>query len=364
MTEPAKAALLKCSNVLWTVKPTVSLPAKEEILKGLCVCTEPSYADVIQNLKNICDHSKFADISLFDKYPKSLKKPTHATPMMDIFCNHFGVLQGHISKTVAKTLCELPCVPVRASPDSFTISDMVLVKPSSVLCCDVRDYYPFLHHLPSEFTYVTPLMEDIGVKRVIDLDHIQTVLQSAYECSGGQEIEVNTRKCIKRAVTQMYKMLKRSKEESDKSQSMNEDTIAKLSPLYLPSRSKTLCLSTELVYHDVTYLPKSNLDLQTTQYAELDIMIADYGFYDSELCDLLPPLIRPKGLSPLCSAEVAQECRPCDPSDLMLKLSRTFSLGELPTALVTLVKSNIFKGKKSDEDLQPFMETFFNHHLL
>ena len=361
MTEPAKAALMKCSTVLWTVKPIVVLPDNDDVIKKLSVCTESSTSNIMQNLRNICHQNKFADIGLFDKYPQHLKETTttHSISMSSIFIHHFELLQGKVSDAEAKILQNIPCIPVRASPTSFIVSDMVLVKPGSVLCCDVSRYHPFLHKLPSEFTNVTPLLAKIGVQRELSLKHIQVVLQAAYDCSGGKELEMNTRTCVHEAVKLLYKLLKNSNEDHEnKSKCSDEEILNQLSPLYLPGRNKALSLSTDLLYHDAPYFNGKRLNLKQTRFTELDISYHEYFFYRSYFCSYLPRSIRPKGTSELCTAKVSPDCQQCDHSDFAKRLSTTLKMNILPKSIATVVKHTVSKDITFSQDLQTFVESF------
>ena len=363
MTEPFKAALTRYSCVLWTVKPIVDLPRKDDILAKLSVCTKPSTIDVIENLKNICKLSKLVDIGLFDKFPSQLKPPEEGQHLSSIFLEHFKLLQGEIGGADICILQSIPCIPVHASPDQKRNSEMVLVKPQSVLTCDVSGYHPFLQKLPGEFVYVTPLLESVGVKRELTLKHMQIVLQSAYLCTEGKEMDVNTLQCVQRAVKFMYKLLIRLKDDDNQSKSLDNDNMQKLSPLYLPGTNKALTLSTRLLYHDAPHFYGKKLKLGDTEFTELDISHTEYAFYRTKFCSLLPPSIRPKGTSELCIAKIAPECLPCDPSELARKVSTSLCLSSLPTAIVTMVKHNIPREKKADKDyvkdLQPCLETLF-----
>ena len=357
MTEPFKAAVVGYSNVLWTVKPIVDLPHNSDILAKLSVCTKPSTSDMIENLKNICELSKFADIGLFDKFPGQLKPPKKTIHLSTIFLEHFDLLQGKICRADIDILKSIPCIPVHASPDQKRDSEMVLVKPQSVLICDVKEYHPFLYTLPSDFVYVTHLLESIGVKRDITLKHMQIVLQSAYQCCNGREMDVNTCQCVQKAVKFMYKLLVRLKDDDNQ----RTDNMQSLSPLYLPGTNKILTLSTRLLYHDAPHFYGKKLELGSTEFTELDISHIEYGFYRTRLCSLLPPSIRPKGTSELCVAKVAPESSICDPSELAKKISTCLCLSSLPTAIATIVKHNIPREKKADKDylkdLQPCLES-------
>ena len=362
MTEPFKAAVVGYSNVLWTVKPIVDLPQNKDILTKLSVCIQPSTSDVVENLKNICKLSKFADISLFDKYPRQLKPPEEGIHLSTIFLEHFNLLQGKICGTEIHALKSIPCIPVHASPDQKRSSEMVLVKPQSVLIRGAREYHPFLCTLPSDFVYVTPLLESIGVKRELTLKHMQIVLQSAYKCSDGQEMDVNTCQCVQKSVKFMHNHLVRLKDDDSQSKHLDADNnVQCLSPLYLPGTNKTLTLSTRLLYHDAPHFYGKKLELGNTEFTELDISHFDYGFYRSKFCSLLPASIRPKGTSELCVAKIAPECSICGPSELAKKVSTCLCLSSLPTAIATIVKHNIPREKRGGKDylkdLQPHLES-------
>ena len=365
MTEPFKATLVTFSDILWTVKPIVKLPANDDILAKLSVCMQPSTSDMIENLRNICKPSKFADISLFDKFPSQLKPPEEGCPLSSVFLEHFNRLQGKISGADINILKSIPCIPVHASPDQKRSSEMVLVKPHSVLTRDVNEYQPFLHKLPHDFVYVTPLVESIGVRREFNLKHMQIVLQSAYQCSDGKELDINTCRCVQKAVKLMYKLLIKSKDDDNRRKRVDDDNRKSLSPLYLLGTNKALTLSTSLMYHDAPHFYGKRLELHGTEFTELDISHSEYGFYRTHFCSLLPPSLRPKGTSELCIAKVAPECKSCDPSELAQKVSTCLSLSALPTAIVTIVKHNTPKDKKASKDiskdLQPHLETLMKN---
>ena len=356
MTEPAKAVLLNYSSVLWTVKPTVALPEKEDILKKLSVCMVPSTPDVIQNLENICKGCKYTDTNLFDKYPRELKPPKEGMILSRIFLDHFKLLQENVSTSDIDRLQSIPCIPVHASPSLLTCTEMVLVKPQSVLTCEVSEYHPFLYKLPDDFKYVTPLMESIGVKRQLDLKHMQIVLESAYKCTDGKEMDVNTHQCAKKTVKCLYKMLQRLKDEK-KHEKLEDENKKQLYPLYFPSKNKALVLSTQLLFHDASCYNGISLDLSYTQYTELDVTYYEYGFYRSHLCIALPPSIRPKGTSELCVATVAPECQQCtELSKLARKVSTCLQLSALPLAFNTIVKHKYPKDKKMNPEFKPHLE--------
>ena len=193
MTEPCNTVILKFSTVLWTVKSIVSLSCKQGLLNQLSVCTEPSHSDVIKNLRNICVQSQYADVCLFDKYHSHLRPPVNGKSLSNVFLEHFNFLQiNGLNSSKIETLQTLPCIPVYASPDSSMTSDMVLVIPQVVIIGESAiDYHPFLHQLPHEFNYLSNLLKRIGVTNDLNLKHMQIVLESAYKCTEGKEMDPN-----------------------------------------------------------------------------------------------------------------------------------------------------------------------------
>ena len=358
MTEPCKSAVSNVSTLVWTVKPTVSLPYEEKnICTNLSICTEPIIHDVIQNLKNICQGSRFADIRLFDKYSSDARCPDDAKSLSDVIMEHFSYLyskESSLSSIDIYSLQEMPCIPVHASPQSSQSCDVVLVKPRCVVTCrDAVDYHPFLHQLPQTFIRYSQFFAKLGVEHNLNIKHMQIVLESAYKCAAGEEVDPNTSECVKKAIKFIYKALK------DNEDSTNPVDLSKnLSPLYLPSTNGTLVLSTRLIYQDQACFSDKTLDLGETEYTELNITFCHYTFHQTQFCDLLPICIRPKGTSQLCSVKVAAECRACDQCELAKKLSTTLELSTLSKAVVTLIKHNQPKGKKIDDQLQQQMDSF------
>ena len=359
MTESFNAAVEGCQTLIWTVKPVVKLPVVSSllslqntvILQGLSVCTEPNVSDVIQNLCNICEQSRFGKFSLFDKYPSSLEPPAIGDALPNVLLEHFMFLQKNLESLTSDditTLQKLACIPIHASPELHKYWQIVLVKPQSVLICDVNDYHPFLNQLGSDFRFVTQLLERLGVGRELELKHMQRVLELAYQCTEGQKMDINTRQCIVKAVKFVHKHLSGEGREQDK-----------LSPLYLPNKGGVLTLSTKLLYADKSiYEGGESLDLRTIEYTELGLFpYFEYRVYPKELCRLLAPSIRPRPLSELCRVEVSSESQRCDASSIARKLVTTFQLSVLPNAVVnTLTHYAGSNEKENVKRLLPVME--------
>ena len=357
MTTPTNAAIMELSSVLWTVKPMVSLPHHQHILPGLSVCIKPSNSDIVQNISNICQQSKLANVSLFDKYHDHLRPPKDGKSLCAVFVENFDCLQRNgLNLYDCQILQNLPCIPVYASPDpvSLASTDTVLVTPQTVLTTSVSRYYPFLHQLPNKFMYLTHLINQIGVKAQLDIKHMQIVLASAHKCTGGREMEPNTRNCVVEAIKFIYKAISNEDKESKLDDKFKESS---LSPLYLPGKNGTLVLSTSLLYHDLPQFYGRKLNLGETEFVEVDISHTCYDFYPSQFCNLLPKSIRPKGISELCTRKVARECQCCDPSELAVKLSATLKSSMFSKAVMTVVKHRVLKGKEVDEQQQSQLDS-------
>ena len=96
-------------------------------------------------------------------------------------------------------------------------SDMVLVIPQVVIIGESAiDYHPFLHQLPHEFNYLSNLLKRIGVTNDLNLKHMQIVLESAYKCTEGKQMDPNTNQCVLKALKFIYKTLRTSKKMKTK----------------------------------------------------------------------------------------------------------------------------------------------------
>ena len=365
MTEPRKAALIQHAIVLWTVTPIVVLPDKESILHDmLSVCSKPSNADVIENLCNICQLSKYNNTGLFDNFPNELKQPANVElSLSQIVLGHFLVLKDSLSEQNISVLKQLSCIPVPPSRDPLLCPNTVLVRPQSVVACKVLEYHPFLQELPVAFECVMQVMEKIDVRRQLDLKHMQIMLDSARKCTEGGEMDMNTAECVLHAVKFIYKKLKTMHDdESQNEENRHLLTICgdQLSPLYLPSKNGSLVLSTNLLYHDKSYFRSKHLDFGSTTYSELHMPYSQYSIYDVDFCELLPPTVRPKRMSDLCTVKLANDCVKCEHSALANNLLISMKLSMLPKALTIAVNHKFPKDKKISQELLPSMTTMLN----
>jgi sacsin len=361
-TSPAQSALHECSALLWTVKSIVNfhLPVYETsesraMLEGFKVSKNASAnpADIITNVKNICENSKLTDFSLFDTYPEHLKPPDGVTGLMKVMLEIFQHLNS-LEYFDVSTISSLPCVPVPSLPQATNKWQLVLVKPRFVvMTCSVDGFHPYLHSLPSDLNSVSPFMVKIGVKSIIDLSHIQAILREAHQQTEGESMEVNTRMCVIEAVKRLKSLLYEKKQKLD----AVGDT---LSDLYLPSSEGKLCLSTELMYSDTSAYTGSLLHTQHTSYAQLQINSHECNFTASDLCSVIPPSIRPKKMSDLCERRVVSSCEEVPDSRVTLKIKTTLKVRLLSEATLKIFM-HYLKDESAEVKLKSFLCEFLSN---
>ena len=354
------------ASVLWTVKPIVHLPTKppEDIKKRLSVTSDPSSADVIKNVQNICEKSKYAQLQLFTNYPESLVCHRDKYTLLHIMADNFTYLKHlHIQKRIGGynvgNLPSLPCIPVyHTTGNEANANKVVLVKPCQVVHADwnkpaeVTNFHPFLHCLPEDLKPFPDLLKDIGVKISLELNHIQIVLKMAYEASEDTELDINTEKCVKQAIKMLVKLLQPYQHRLN-------DAGPMLSPLYLPDSENKLRESKSLVYGDsINYWGDITLDLEDVPYFHLDMKTADYKIDAPVLCGLLPEVVRPIGLSTLCKQEVLNSSKQVANSEVAEQLIATLEIEEIPPGIVSFL--NRVVGKQENEgDLKEVVRSFF-----
>ena len=361
MTHFCAAIVSSQSNLIWTVKPVVSVTHFYRRLIPLLRITEkPSVKDVLQNIAIITKKGKFSDFKLFDNYPETLKQPPKCADLMEVMLKTFEFLQKEqqqmfMAEEDKRYLSVLPCIPVFSTASKTHKWQLVLVKPKFVLTSDVGSkFHPFLHQLPDVLLTVVPLLRVIGVKNSVDMHHMQTVLQKAYECSEDQDLDVNTEKCIVSALKTLNKFLIERK-ESEKVLS-DADLVTALSPLYLPNTEKKLFLSTSLVHDDVSeYGGSARVTLGDTGLAKLDLKACEFPV--SRFCNLLPEAVRPKLLTQICHETISPECENVEDSDTAKNLKQTLEMPSIPKAALLVVKHGT-KDEKLCTALKPVLLKF------
>ena len=350
-------------SLLWTMIPIIELPLGAAIiypgtLQSLGIVTTPKMSDVIANIIKI-SQSKFADPSLFDRYPDKYIKPNKCESITDVLLQNYNFLESQTLNDVElQKLSSCQCIPVYADPKAKeTIKEhfVVLVNPDCVVTsADATTYFPLLHVLPRKMFGCTALLDKIGVMSTIGLKHFSLILSKAFEHSEEMELEPNMNEAVEFAVKKMFSKLKEIRQQ--KKPSMSAEMISEvLSPLYLPTTEKKLCLSTSLLYCDSTIYKTMKVDLSETELRILNIPCTTYGFDAEQLCLQLPSDIRPITISQCCEQVISSTSLVIRESEVATRIKESLAIPSLSKTLILIVgvitKDNSLK-KKFEEFLK------------
>ena len=327
--------------------PIVKLPYRNaKIEKSLGIDRDPSVSDVIRNIEyvGVTQHSQW---SLFSIYPPCLECPQDKKSLVEIMHTNLSYLDKQLQKGIdtCSQLKTLPCIPVfhtTSKSSDRNKSRVVLVKPSQVLHArwnveEVETFHPFLHCLPDEFSSLSHILLAIGVKRDIELCHIEVVLELAYNASESSELDLNTSKCVRQAIIVLEKLLQR------------QNTNTKLSSLYLPDSENKLRPSKSLLYGDTSnYWHELELNLVDVPYFHFNIRAVHHQVEARDLCRLLPDEVKPIGLSKVCKQQImGSDQLSSSNSEVAETLIKTLSIPEISHSVVCFV--NMFLGKQQNE---------------
>ena len=271
--------------------------------------------------------------------------------LMDVVSSIFNFIQtehsqGKVSVAELKTI---PCIPVHAIAKKTAGQFPVLVEPCRVVFSDVKEtqpYYPFIHCVPSQLYHTKDLLEELGVEHSVKLKHMQIILRSVFDSSGGMKFDPNTCIIVNTAVKDLQGLLNRNK--NARFSKMGEKVIVKeLDPLYLPTIQKQVHHVESMVYTDDTTMhPKmegTGLFLLWTPRV-LDVWAGSF-------CELLPEAIRPKPLSLLCIRRLSTSCKVCSqPTQAAAKLEKVFQISNLSQAMCMVVKHFTETGHSSNKE--------------
>ena len=346
LTSLSKAATPKCAICLWTVKPIIELPTNLhpdyndqhwKLVQKFGITRKPTVTDVIQNIRNIAASTRFTDIQHFDQYPESNRPPDtpEAKSLMSVMVENLRYLERNhreLNSAHIQLLRETPCIPVYSTFEETHSWQVVLVRPSCVLDHGVITtdiYHPYLHSLAPQLSYLSFFLQQIGVESTIGFKHIQYVLETVYSQSGGEELDLKTRKCVLAVLTELYVLLTQHLATAVAKKDTTAEIGKALYPLYLPNSKGRLALSTTLIYIDSdNFKGKIIPTLEGTQYTMLKIRDPDHGvaFFDEKFCDLLPEITKPIGLSSVCSQAVLPECAVIPHTSVGKVLTETFEM--------------------------------------
>ena len=330
-------------ELVWTVKPVVSLPFKpidNYLLKNLSILTKVEDC-VLENITNL-SKTPFAQPSLFDRYTAPQCKPGH-TSLMKVMVKNFEALNENHKNVGSDLSClkNIPCIPV----NTHSLNLPVLVKPQHVIFTSRMDqFYPFLHSAPPELYSIKSILGEIGIADSVQLEHVQVMLQQVFENSHRMEMVPRTLQSVNSALDCLISLLKKSKEK--------EEMVAqKLDPLYLLATDNQLHHVSSLVY-----CSNPEYQLYSLNLAETGLYMLQIGDITSdtkvwEFCALLPKAVRPKPLSLFCSATLSPSCQECPETECAQKLQQALQITNLPQAM-----SRVFRHVTENEQLSDEFE--------
>ena len=354
---------MEYKHLVWAIKhivkvPTISLLPKQ-VLESLGICEKPTSKDLMESVR-VISKSCFSDPTLFTKYRAPQCKPGQED-LMVVMKSVFEHLKD-IDRD-AEELKLLSCIPVHAILDEDEKGQYpVLVKPCRVVFRPTKDtqrYYPFLHSVSNELYPARKFLEKVGVHDSIELQHMQIVLESAYNTSesGRVELDPNTMKVVSSAMVEVNSLLEKNKKDR---QQMGDQVVAeKLHPLYLPGKDLDrfhMHAVDSLVYSSLRH----NVNLSGT-----DLFLLwtpkKQDIHPERFCKLLPVSIRPRPLSQLCSTKVSKNCQKCDKIPKYVEdIEKTLKFPNLQQALCLAVKS-MLSLHFSEEEQQRLTEKFQKH---
>ena len=305
LTELSGSSIVDNKNLLWTVRPLISLPcdANPERMEYCGIVQTPSVNDVLANLINLST-TAFAHHSRFERHnPGSSGDLSILLPMVVVSMLKF--IQEKLNKQQWEYICKehnlkhIAFLPVQL-PNNVS-EEYALVKPIQVLYTMhsffqpstsqkslLDSFYPFLHPLIQEAFGVIEFLLHIGVQSSISFSHIQLILELAkFKCQDN-EVDVNIKHIILKATDELIKLLQNNDGK--------ENAVQCLKPLYLLSQDNKLVECSKLIVFDVVGLYKLTQFPLSNGYAFMHPMKDDHQVRSKLLLELLPKELGLKSL--------------------------------------------------------------------
>ena len=344
-------ASIKNSKIVWTVKSVVELPRLpyikeciETFFNTVGISPTPTCDDVVQNLRNIAQTTKFAKYELFEQYPENFQAPKRGFPLLDVVSEHFLFLREQdVPESMLETLRDIACIPVSQDGNVAEIVKPILVKPIGVVASHphvLQGLLPVLNPLPNSLFNVLPgMLEKLGVRHSIHLEQVQYALETIHQCIQAP-FDPNTIRMIQLLLKQLYILLPTVVSEPSAS--------AINCPLYLPNKSGTLVESRSLLFDDIGYHRGGHFDLKQIPYSFMSLLVKreqehdKYDFSAKELYSKLPKNVQPFGLSMCCIRQLHEDCKIDSESNLSefaSKLKKAFGFDQFSTVVMMILQS-------------------------
>ena len=199
-----------------------------------------------------------------------------------------------------------------SSPCVFLPDRQMFVKPHQVVFSLEYEFYPYFFQLPRDFAPYHLLLKRAGVDEKPRPFHCARVLEALKEKYGDKPINCPIdEKVLISVVRLLFETLKHHIKPlaavRSKVQFMEQEIEVALQPLYLPSRDRTLQLSSELVFLNRLHLERHVGNLQYKFL--INLMDCDLSSLEEETVNLLPTSLRPQKVSDLTEEVLDPACR-------------------------------------------------------
>ena len=296
----------------WTCKPLVNLPScyyytcsadMNARADTLGISLVPSIDDVVENLANLAN-TEFADFSRFQKRG-SRQSVKISCDLPDVVVSMLECINENVKKavpedyddiitTLRNQLENLNFVPVKLRENGYA-----LVKPAQVLMMDsssLLPYYPFLHPLEEKLRTMIQLLCQVGVKMSLGFSHIQLFFKSAKDLCKDQQVDVNIKFAVAKAMEELIVLLR-------KAESAGKKIEINLQPLFLLNEQDVLTECSKLVVFDISgsRLP---LPSEFTYLNSLTDLSTAIHWTPEELLNLLPKNVGLKSLKSVLQCEM------------------------------------------------------------
>ena len=343
LTRLSGSSTVDNKHLLWTIRPLIVLPCDpdHQRMEHFGIVWSPSVNDVVVNLTSL-SCTAFASYSRFERHDagyladKSSLLPIVVVSMLKYIQKKLNEPRSYTEDSfeyICKkhNLSNTKFLPVKLQTNS---KEYALVKPTQVLytapqfmeplssqTSPITLFYPYLHPLIEEAYGVFDVLSHIGVQISITFSHVQLVLQLAKSKCQDNEVDINTKHVILKAVDELIKLLQNNNDKRNITQC--------LKPLYLLSQGNTLIECSRLIVFDIVGLHQFSLP---SSYAYLNPLKDDKKVRSRLLLELLPKDLGLKSLKSMLEYDVidstqAEEVFPNVSIIGDILLSKEFRLG-------------------------------------
>lgn len=324
-------------ELIWSSMPIIHLPVYKspnllQLLRNVGAFEKLPPEYVTKNMSNICQ--------------SPCQNEETIRTRANVFKRCYAFLQTDC--ITSQSLAGLPVVLVEKNKRLVRTEDVAIS-----LYCD-NDFRPYLYKIPPELGIYELFFQKIGVKNEPTAAQFCNVLAAVHdETCDKAELQPNQQKTVKRAVQQLFRLIKKGKQSLDD-----------VETLYLPAVNGKLMESCKLYYNDTLFeierlekaLPKKYVLLEKLSSCHLGKDI----YQHHKLLKLLPQKLQPQMLSQITEEKVLETqmelCeRNCQFSGFF---TEQLSSSAIRHGLICLIRAQS-EGKVTQEEAMEMCDTTF-----